>query len=96
VRILYQGTLKLNKYNLVLVFGGIISSIYWFLLIVQDATHNNYSERTADFSGILHISVMLFQGITIIRPTLSYAIQVVCFVGSWLVFYGVVKLLRRN
>jgi hypothetical protein len=58
--------------------------------------YSYYLERTENFGGISHIPVMLFNGTIIISTTLSYVIQVVCFVGSWLVFYGMVKLFKRN
>jgi hypothetical protein len=79
----------MNKARWIVV--GLFSLFYWFIPIIQNALFDNYLERTNDYQGVLYFPVMLFQGINMISPTLSYIIQFIGFVLTWLALSWLVK-----
>ena len=70
---------------------GVLSLLYWFLPVVQDFTFDNYLERTEDYGGVLYFPVMLFQGVNMISPILSYIVQFIGFVLTCLVLHWLAK-----
>ena len=81
----------MNKVRWIVV--GLLSLFYWFLPIVQNSLFDNYLKRTNDYGGLLYFPVMLFQGINMISPTLSYIVQFIGFVLSWLALSWLVKVI---
>lgn len=81
--------------KLIFILTGLISFIYWIWPMVQDSIYQNYLDRTYDFGGVLYLSVMLFQGVNMISPALSYITQLLMFLITWFILYKAIIFFRR-